>query len=71
MIATVLDSDDRGEEVREALETTENALIRLDADLASQGIVPSLTGRRVPRLGRGGAALRRTSSRRSASCARS
>jgi transcription termination factor Rho len=42
VIATVIDSDDRGKEVREALETTENAQLRLDADLASQGITPSL-----------------------------
>ena len=42
VIATVLASDDRGEEVREALETTENVLIRLDPMLASAGIVPSL-----------------------------
>ncbi|HET8976284.1 MAG TPA: hypothetical protein VFN15_06610 [Solirubrobacterales bacterium] len=42
IIATVLDSDVRGEDVRAALETTENALIRLDAELASQGIVPSI-----------------------------
>jgi transcription termination factor Rho len=42
IIATVLDSDDRGAEVREALETTENLLLRLDAGLASKGIVPAL-----------------------------
>jgi len=42
MIATVLDSDDQGAGVREAIETTENALIRLDAGLAAQGIVPAL-----------------------------
>jgi transcription termination factor Rho len=42
VIATVLDSDDRGVEVRESLETTENLLLRLDADLAANGIVPSL-----------------------------
>jgi transcription termination factor Rho len=42
VIATVLDSDERGQDVRDALETTENALLRLDAELASQGIVPSL-----------------------------
>jgi transcription termination factor Rho len=42
IIATVLDSDERGEDVRAALETTENALIRLDAELASQGIFPSI-----------------------------
>jgi transcription termination factor Rho len=42
VIATVLDSDERGEEVRSALETNENVLIRLDADLAAQGAVPSL-----------------------------
>lgn len=42
VIATVLDSDDRGAEVREALETTENVLLRLDAGLAAKGIVPAL-----------------------------
>jgi transcription termination factor Rho len=42
VIATVLDSDDRGAEVREALETTENLLLRLDAGLAAKGIVPAL-----------------------------
>ena len=42
VIATVLDTDERGQEVREALETTENALLRLDAELAADGIVPSL-----------------------------
>jgi transcription termination factor Rho len=42
VIATVLDSDDRGAEVRESLETTENLLLRLDADLAAKGIVPAL-----------------------------
>ncbi len=42
MIATVLDSDERGEQVRAALETTENVLLRLDPELAAQGITPSL-----------------------------
>jgi transcription termination factor Rho len=42
VIATVLDSDDRGAEVREALETTENLLLRLDAGLAAKGIMPAL-----------------------------
>ncbi|HEY6637939.1 MAG TPA: Rho termination factor N-terminal domain-containing protein [Solirubrobacterales bacterium] len=42
VIATVLEADDRGSEVREALETTENLLLRLDADLAAKGIFPSL-----------------------------
>jgi transcription termination factor Rho len=42
VIATVIDSDDRGAEVREALETTENLLLRLDAGLAAKGIVPAL-----------------------------
>ena len=42
VVATVLESDDRGAEVREALETTENLLLRLDADLAARGIVPAL-----------------------------
>jgi transcription termination factor Rho len=42
VIATVLDTDDRGAEVRQALETTENLLLRLDAGLAAKGIVPAL-----------------------------
>ena len=42
VIATVLDSDDGGAEVRDALVTTENVLLRLDEELASRGIVPSL-----------------------------
>ena len=42
VISTVLDSDDRGAEVREALETTENLLLRLDARLAAKGIAPAL-----------------------------
>lgn len=42
VIATVLDSDDRGVEVREALQTTENLLLRLDARLAAKGIVPAV-----------------------------
>jgi transcription termination factor Rho len=42
VIATVLDTDDRGAEVREALQTTENLLLRLDAGLAAKGIVPAL-----------------------------
>jgi transcription termination factor Rho len=42
VIATVLESEDRGAEVREALETTENLLLRLDARLAARGIVPAL-----------------------------
>jgi len=42
VIATVLDSDERGGEVREAVETTENLLLRLDADLAAKGIFPPL-----------------------------
>lgn len=42
VIATVLDSDDRGAEVREVVETTENLLLRLDAGLAAKGIFPPL-----------------------------
>jgi transcription termination factor Rho len=42
VIATVLESDDRGAEVREALETTENLLLHLDAGLAAKGVVPAL-----------------------------
>jgi transcription termination factor Rho len=45
VIATVLDSDDRGAEVREAVETNENLLLRLDAGLAAKGIFPSLVAR--------------------------
>jgi transcription termination factor Rho len=41
VIATVLESDERGAEVQEALETTENLLLRLDAGLAAKGIVPA------------------------------
>jgi transcription termination factor Rho len=40
VIATVLETDDRGSEVREALETTENLLVRLDAGLAAKGVFP-------------------------------
>jgi transcription termination factor Rho len=42
VIATVLEPDDRGSEVREAVETTENLLLRLDVGLAAKGIFPSL-----------------------------
>jgi transcription termination factor Rho len=42
MVATVLAGDDRGDDVRAALETIENVLVRLDAGLASTGITPSL-----------------------------
>jgi transcription termination factor Rho len=42
VIATVLADDDSGEEVRKALETTENSLVRLSAELASAGVTPSL-----------------------------
>jgi transcription termination factor Rho len=45
VIATVLETDDRGAEVREALETTENVLLRLDADLAAKGVFPPLVPR--------------------------
>jgi transcription termination factor Rho len=45
VIATVLETDDRGSEVREALETTENVLLRLDADLAAKGVFPPLVPR--------------------------
>jgi transcription termination factor Rho len=45
VIATVLDSDDRGAEVRDAVETTENLMLRLEADLAAKGIFPSLVPR--------------------------
>jgi transcription termination factor Rho len=42
VIATVLEVEDRGAEVRQAVETTENLLLHLDAGLAAKGIVPSL-----------------------------
>jgi transcription termination factor Rho len=42
VIATVLEAEDRGAEVRQAVETTENLLLHLDAGLAAKGIVPSL-----------------------------
>ncbi len=42
VIATVLEADDGGSDVREALETTENLLLHFDADLAAKGIFPSL-----------------------------
>jgi transcription termination factor Rho len=42
VIATVLEADDRGAEVRQAVETTENLLLHLDAGLAAKGIFPSL-----------------------------
>jgi transcription termination factor Rho len=42
VVATVLDSDDRGAEVRQALQTTENLLLRLDAGLAARGLMPAL-----------------------------
>ena len=40
----MLDSDDRGAEVREALETTENLVLRLDPDLAATGNRPGPGG---------------------------
>ena len=43
VIATVLADDATGEDVRAALETTENSLVRLSAELASAGITPSLS----------------------------
>ena len=71
VIATVLDSDDRGAEVREALETTENLLLRLDADLAAKGIVPVARRRQTPAPpARSSCAIPR-SWRRCAACARS
>lgn len=42
VIATVLDSDERGREARAAVETTENSLVVLDAGLARSGIFPSI-----------------------------
>jgi transcription termination factor Rho len=42
VIATVLESDDRGSEVRDAVETTENLMLHLDAGLAAKGIFPPL-----------------------------
>ena len=69
VIATVLEDDEKGPEVRSALETTENVLIRLDAELAAQGIVPSLRVRRDPRLGGGAAPRRRGDGRGAGRCA--
>ncbi len=59
VIATVLDSDERGQDVRDALETTENALLRLDAESGRGRNRPLAAGGRVAGLGRGGAALAR------------
>jgi transcription termination factor Rho len=42
VIATVLEADDGGSDVREALETTENLLLHFDAGLAAKGVFPSL-----------------------------
>ncbi len=42
VVATVLDTDESVERVRLALETTENLILRLDADLAAIGVVPAL-----------------------------
>jgi transcription termination factor Rho len=42
VIATVLTDDDAGDGVRAALETTENVLVRLSAELAAAGVTPSL-----------------------------
>lgn len=42
VIATVLEAEDGGSDVREALETTENLLLHFDADLAAKGVFPSL-----------------------------
>lgn len=42
VIATVLASDDQGEDVRAALETTENVLLVLDAGLVDEGVFPPL-----------------------------
>ena len=71
VIATVLDSDDRGAEVREALETTENLLLRLDADLAAQGNRPRPGGIRLARRPARISFATRMRWRRSGSCGRS
>jgi transcription termination factor Rho len=42
VVATVLEGDERADEVRSALETNENVLLTLDAGLAAAGVVPSL-----------------------------
>lgn len=42
IVGTVLASDDAGDGTREALETTENVLLRLDAGLAAKGVTPPL-----------------------------
>ena len=41
-MATVLADYEAGEEVRKVLETTENSLVRLSAELAAAGVTPSL-----------------------------
>ncbi len=42
VVATVLEGDERADDVRSALETNENVLLKLDAGLAAAGVVPSL-----------------------------
>ena len=42
VVATVLDADEAGASVKEGLETTENSLVRLSADLAERGITPAV-----------------------------
>jgi transcription termination factor Rho len=42
IVGTVLAGDDAADGTREALETTENVLLCLDADLAAKGITPAL-----------------------------
>ena len=42
VIATVLSGTEDGDEVLEAVETTENATIALDPDLAAAGVVPAI-----------------------------
>ena len=42
LVATVLADSEAGEEVRKVLETTENSLVRLSAELAAAGVTPSI-----------------------------
>ncbi len=42
IIATVLERQGEGDEIAEAVETTENAVITLDPDLAAAGVVPAI-----------------------------
>jgi transcription termination factor Rho len=51
MIATVLRGTEDGERVMEAVETTENASIVLDSELAGAGVVPAINVERTQAVG--------------------